>query len=189
MTQADGDRRALARIEDALRRSDPRLVAMLSTFDRIHQRERMPARQPLTRRRRPGRLHRSGPHRPGPRRRLRASRRSPNLLEPQTSGANAWAGGSSGSWFGRWRLYPPLPPGSRNRRGFRPFEILSLVMATCALGVMVVLFTVLGHAKPATTQTRAGSCTPTVLMTCQPTTGSGGTGSAGTSASRKGAAG
>jgi hypothetical protein len=185
MSLAADDRRTLARIEDALRRSDPRLVAMLATFNRLHQRERMPARKPLSRRRRLGPRWRGS-------RRLRPGRRTPNLLEPQlaeTRAAGTWAGGSSGSWLGRWRLYPPLPAGSRNKRAFRPFEILSLVMATCALGVMVVVFTVLGHAKPATTQTRAGSCTPTVLMTCQPSTGSAGTGPAGMPMSSKGAAG
>jgi hypothetical protein len=152
MALAADDRHALARIESALRRSDPKLATMLATFNRLHQSERMPARELLPR--------------PRPRLRLRG-----------------WVT-RTGRWFSRWRLYPPVSPESRKRPSFRPAEVVSLVMATCALGVMVVLFTVLGHTRSAMPPARGGACAPTALLSCQPAARS-----AGTTESTKGAAG
>jgi len=150
MTLAADDRHALARIEGALRRSDPKLAAMLATFNRLHETERMPARELL------------------PRPRLRPRQWVMRI----------------GLWFSRWRLYPPVSPASRRRPAFRPAEIVSLTMATCALGVIVVLFTVLGHTRTPALPTRAGACAPTALLSCQPAARS-----AGTTESTKGAAG
>jgi hypothetical protein len=50
-------------------------------------------------------------------------------------------------------------------------------MATCALGLMVVIFMALGHTRSgAAAQTRGtSSCTPTVVMSCLPATGPAGT--------------
>ncbi|HEY4700800.1 MAG TPA: DUF3040 domain-containing protein, partial [Streptosporangiaceae bacterium] len=47
MTLAAGERRALAKIEKNLRGSDPKLVARLSTFNRLTQAEEMPQRESL----------------------------------------------------------------------------------------------------------------------------------------------
>lgn len=167
MTLAADDRRALSRIEGALRRSDPKLAAMLATFNRLNQAERMPARE-----------------------RLRAPRLrwSPRL----------WWSARSGSRVRR-RLFAPLPPRSpapRSPAPGRPIaalrgrpsrfaQIVPVIMATCALGLMVVMFTVLAHARPAPqAQARGARCAPTVIMSCQPASGS-----AGTTVSRPGGAG
>jgi Protein of unknown function (DUF3040) len=167
MTLAADDRRALSRIEGALRRSDPKLAAMLATFNRLNQAERMPARE-----------------------RLRAPRLrwSPRL----------WWSARSGSRVCR-RLFAPLPPGSSapgssapgrpiaalRGRPSRFAQIVPVIMATCALGLMLVMFTVLAHARPGPpAQARGARCIPTVIMSCQPASGS-----AGTTVSRPGSAG
>src|ERR1700744_5101356 len=45
MSLAGREERALARIEEGLRRSDPALTAMLSTFNRLNQSDEMPRRE------------------------------------------------------------------------------------------------------------------------------------------------
>jgi hypothetical protein len=230
MTLAADDRRALSRIEGALRRSDPKLAAMLATFNRLNQAERMPARERLRapRLRWSPRLWWSARTGSRVRRRLFAPL-PPRSSAPGSSGSRSSARGSSGSrssgpgssgsrssapgpaslsrwpWSGR-RFRAPRPgqpavtpagaaqsgaaqPGrpiaALRGRPSRFAQIVPVIMATCALGLMVVMFTVLAHARPAPqVQARGARCVPTVIMSCQPASGS-----AGTTVSRPGGAG
>jgi Protein of unknown function (DUF3040) len=237
MTLAAGDRRALAKIEKNLRGSDPKLAAMLSTFNRLTQAEQMPQREVL-----------AAPSLP---RRLRA-RPGPKSGSKSESGSKS--GFKSGSPSRRRQLYLPAQPGSGRRpgsqpdpgrarrdpgtgRNFRPSRyfrpsrdyrlgrdsrlgrnsspdgdlspahaaspdghsstqrlpsqghyphtsrlpnpgryhgrsrvtaILSLTMAACALGLMVVLFSVLNHVRPAgATPAPATTCHYVMMTGCQ----------------------
>jgi hypothetical protein len=54
-------------------------------------------------------------------------------------------------------------------------QIVPVIMATCALGLVVVIFTMIGHGKPETmSQSRGSQCVPTVVNSCQPSSGSAG---------------
>jgi hypothetical protein len=119
MSLAAGERRALTQIEGALRRSDPKLAVMLSTFNRLTRCEEMPRREFVFGR---------GPLR--------------------------WLPARPGPWPDRWRG--------------RIAGILPLVIATCALGLVVVVFAALSHVRPAgATQGRATSCHSVTLAGCQ----------------------
>ena len=83
MTLAAGERRALAKIEKSLRGSDPKLVARLSTFNRLTQAEEMPQRESLTA---PSRLRRLSA---GARFWSGRSRRTPPG-QPGSSGRTGW---------------------------------------------------------------------------------------------------
>ncbi len=158
MTLAADDRRALSRIEGALRRSDPKLAATLATFNRLHQTERMPARE-----------------------RLRAPRLrwSPRLWWSARAAVTPPGAAQPGA------AQPGRPIAALRGRPSRFAQIVPVIMATCALGLMVVMFTVLAHARPAPqVQARGARCVPTVIMSCQPASGS-----AGTTVSRPGGAG
>jgi hypothetical protein len=207
MTLAADDRRALSRIEGALRRSDPRLAVMLATFNRLHQTERMPARERLRapRLRWSPRLWWSARAGSRVRRRLFAPL-PPRSSAPRSSAPRSSAPGparlSRWPWPGRRfraprpAVTPPAvtPPGAAQPgrpiaalrgRPSRFAQIVPVIMATCALGLMVVMFTVLAHARPGPpVQARGARCIPTVIMSCQPASGS-----AGTTVSRPGGAG
>jgi hypothetical protein len=184
MSLAAREERALARIEGALRRSDPKLAAMLSTFNRLNQSEEMPRREFL-----PGSTRmrwltqRSGPRpgRQGTRPPLMQSRRAfpSRKASPASPGRPTRSSRPArSSWF----ALSPRPsrlPRDRTRasrgRPSRLAQILPVIMATCALGLMVVIFTVIGHGKPTTmSQTRGTQCVPTVVNSCQPSSGSAG---------------
>jgi hypothetical protein len=175
MSLAASERRALARIEGALRRSDPKLAAMLSTFDRLNQSEEMPRREFLLRPTRLGWLTQHAGPKPAPSR-------------PSPSARPSWSARSSRSARPSWFAFSPRParlPGDRTvaslaRRPSRIVQILPVIMATCALGLMVVIFSVIGHGKPTTiSQTRGSQCVPTVVNSCQVSGGSAGPSSKG----------
>jgi hypothetical protein len=232
MTLAAGERRALAKIEKSLRGSDPKLVARLSTFNRLTQAEEMPQRESLpapSRLRRlsagagfwSGRNRRTPPRQPGssrrtgrpasgrdyrPGRNARLGRRSgsgsasgPDSTSGPGPGSTSGPGGilgpggtpDSGSTLGPGGILGPgtpadptgtpsnshhfgtsrLPSQGRyphtmrlSSSGRRPGRsriaaILSVAMAACALGLMVILFSVLNHVRPA-------GATPAPATTC-----------------------
>ena len=179
MSLAAGEQRALAQIEEALRRSDPKLAAMLSTFNRVNRSEEMPRREfllrptrvrwlitPATTRPDRRRVHppvRSRSRRASSRLSVASSRSSqPSSRSPRLSLMPRSSGGSDRPSQRRW-------PAAFTR-------VLPLIMATCALGLMVVIFVTLGHTRTgAAAQTRGSSCTPTVVMSCLPATGTSGT--------------
>jgi hypothetical protein len=173
MSLAGREERALARIEEALRRSDPALTAMLSTFNRLNQSDEMPRREFLLR---PTRMRwltqRPDPHpdrraAPAP---LMQTRQSPPA-RPARSGRPRWFALSPRPS----RLPRDRTRDGRRRQPFRIVQVLPLIMATCALGLMVAIFTVIGHGKAETmTQTRGTQCVPTVVNSCQPQLGSAG---------------
>lgn len=173
MSLAASEERALARIEGALRRSDPKLAAMLSTFNRLNQSEEMPRREFLLRSTRMRWLT----QRAGPRPDRRATR-PPLMQSPQAVPAPSSRPAKS-SWFALSPRPSRLPRdrtrASQPRRPFRVVQVLPLIMATCALGLMVAIFTVIGHGKPETmSQTRGSQCVPTVVNSCPPQDGSAG---------------
>jgi Protein of unknown function (DUF3040) len=170
MSLAASEERALARIEGALRRSDPKLAAMLSTFNRLNQSEEMPRREFLLRSTRMRWLT----QRAGPRPDRRVTR--PPLMQTRQAPSSPPA---RSSWFALSPRPSRLPRdrtrASQPRRPFRVVQVLPLIMATCALGLMVAIFTVIGHGKPETmSQTRGSQCVPTVVNSCQPQDGSAG---------------
>jgi hypothetical protein len=221
MTLAAGERRALAKIEKNLRGSDPKLVARLSTFNRLTQAEEMPQRESLAapsglRRLSagagfwPGRKRRTPPGQPGSSRRpgrpasgrdyrrgrdARLGRGSgPRTTSDPAStlgpgapsgpgstpgpGTSSDPGGvsSSSRHFSTNRLpsqghYPHTMrlsnPGRRPGRS-RVAAILSVAMAACALGLMVFLFSVLNHVRPAGASPAPATTCHYVMMTgCQ----------------------
>jgi hypothetical protein len=209
MTLAAGERRALAKIEKNLRGSDPKLVARLSTFNRLTQAEEMPQRESLAapsglRRLSagagfwPGRKRRTPPGQPGSSRRpgrpasgrdyrrgrdARLGRGSgPRTTSDPAStlgpGAPSGPGSTSSSSrsFSTNRLpsqghYPHTMrlsnPGRRPGRS-RVAAILSVAMAACALGLMVFLFSVLNHVRPAGASPAPATTCHYVMMTgCQ----------------------
>ena len=189
MTLAADDRRALSRIEGALRRSDPKLAAMLATFNRLNQTERMPARERLRapRLRWSPRLWWSARAGSRVRRRLFAPL-PPRSSAPRSSASRSSTPGSAVTPPGAGQpgaAQPGRPIAALRGRPSRFAQIVPVIMATCALGLMVVMFTVLAHARPAPqVQARGARCVPTVIMSCQPASGS-----AGTTVSRPGGAG
>jgi Protein of unknown function (DUF3040) len=221
MTLAAGERRALAKIEKNLRGSDPKLVARLSTFNRLTRAEEMPQRESLAapsglRRLSagagfwPGRKRRTRPGQPGSSRRpgrpasgrdyrrgrdARLGRGSgPRTTSDPAStlgpgapsgpgstpgpGTSSDPGGvsSSSRHFSTNRLpsqghYPHTMrlsnPGRRPGRS-RVAAILSVAMAACALGLMVFLFSVLNHVRPAGASPAPATTCHYVMMTgCQ----------------------
>ena len=152
MALAADEERALARIEEELCRSDPRLAAKLSMFNRLTRSEAMPERELLTP---PGRLR-------------RFCRRA-------------------GLWTARWRLYPPVPPraprpslpspGPRSSLSYHPTAgrhrwpsrlaaILPVIATVCALGVVVAIFSALGHVDGGAARAPASSCHAVTLTGC-----------------------
>ena len=221
MTLAAGERRALAKIEKNLRGSDPKLVARLSTFNRLTQAEEMPQRESLAapsglRRLSagagfwPGRKRRTPPGQPGSSRRpgrpasgrdyrrgrdARLGRSSgPRTTSDPASPLGPGAPSGPGSTPGPGTSSDPgsassssrhfstnrLPsqghyshtmrlsnPGRRPGRS-RVAAILSVAMAACALGLMLVLFTVLNHVRPAGASPAPATTCHYVMMTgCQ----------------------
>jgi ABC-type nickel/cobalt efflux system permease component RcnA len=158
MTLAAGERRALAKIEKSLRGSDPKLVARLSTFNRLTQAEEMPQRESLA---------------------------APSRLRRRSAGAGFWSGRnrrtppgqpSTSHHFGTSRLpsqghYPHtmrLSSSARRPGRSRIAAILSVAMAACALGLMVILFSVLNHVRPAgATPAPATTCHYVMMTGCQ----------------------
>ncbi|HEX3749617.1 MAG TPA: hypothetical protein VHW06_03565 [Streptosporangiaceae bacterium] len=179
MSLAPREERELARIEGALRRSDPRLAAKLSTFNRLNQSEEMPRREFLLR---PTRM-RWLTQRPGPRPDRQGG--PPPLMQSRHPfpARPARSARPTGSARPHWFALSPRPsrlPRDRTRASqprwpSRMAQIVPVIMATCALGLVVVIFTMIGHGKPETmSQSRGSQCVPTVVNSCQPSSGSAG---------------
>src|ERR1700749_3075065 len=111
MALAADEERALSRIEEELRRSDPRLAAKLSMFNRLTRSEAMPQRELLTA---PGRLRR-GSSPPG----LWAARW--RLSPPVTPGG------------------PRHPDTAHHRWRYQLTTILPVLVTVCALGAIVAI--------------------------------------------------
>jgi hypothetical protein len=196
MTLAAGERRALAKIEKSLRGSDPKLVARLSTFNRLTQAEEMPQRESLTTPSRLQRLSAGAKFWSGGKRRTPLGTPGPGV--PSTPGAGATSGPKATSGPGapagpkapadhtgtpstsRHFSTRPLPSQGRyphtmrlssssRRPGMsRIAAILSVAMAACALGLMVILFSVLNHVRPAgATPAPATTCHYVMMTGCQ----------------------
>lgn len=184
MTLAAGERRALAKIEKSLRGSDPKLVARLSTFNRLTQAEEMPQRESLPA---PSRLRRlsararfwSGRNQrtqPGQPRQPASSRRTgrPAADPTDTPSAPSTPSGSQHSGISRLPSqgrYPHTMRLSSSNGGpgrSRIAAILSVAMAACALGLMVILFSMLNHVRPAgATPAPATTCHYVMMTGCQ----------------------
>ncbi|HEY0717260.1 MAG TPA: DUF3040 domain-containing protein [Streptosporangiaceae bacterium] len=132
MTLAAGEQRTLAKIEGNLRRSDPKLAAMLSTFNRLTRAEEMPRREFLAA---PARLRHSG------------TRRLP----------------SQGHYPSASRLTDP----ARYHRASRISRILPVVIAVCALGLMIVLFSAVDHGRSAAVPSGPATTCHVVLAGCR----------------------
>jgi hypothetical protein len=190
MTLAAGERRALAKIEKSLRGSDPKLVARLYTFNRLTQAEEMPQRESLTA---PSRLQRlpagarfwSGrsrrtppgpPGQPGPPGPLGqpGSGRRPGRPAADPTDTPSISSGSQHSGIsrlpsqGRYPHTMRLSSSGRHPGMSRIAAIVSVAMAACALGLMVILFSVLNHVRPAgATPAPATTCHYVMMTGCQ----------------------
>jgi len=152
MTLAAGEQRALTKIEEVLRRSDPKLAAMLSTFNRLARSEEMPRREFLSA---PGRLRW---------RSARAGARSARAGARSGHPRNTSRLPSQGGYPNASRLTSP----SRYRRVPRIAAILSVAIAVGALGLMVVLFSAINHVRPAgATPGPASTCHYVMKAGCQ----------------------
>jgi hypothetical protein len=153
MTLAVEEQRRLARIEGALRRSDPKLTAMLSMFNRLTRSEAMPRQEFLSSAGRgPWPLGQPGP----PARPDHLMR----LHRPASFGRPVRLGGPA-------RLAGPRRLGQSRVPG-RIVAILTLVMAMCVLGLTVVLFSALSHVgSGSATPGPAASCHSVMLAGCQ----------------------
>ena len=186
MTLAAGEQRSLARIEGALRRSDPKLAAMLSMFNCLTRSEAMPRQEflpsPGPRRwplGRPARTVRPfDPLRPAHLKRpMGAARfsqpeRPVGFSQPERPPTPAYlmrlhrptrrpvrVGGPAGL-AGPVRLGRPGVPA-------RMAAILPLVMAMCVLGLIAVLFSALSHVgSGSATRAPAASCHSVTLAGC-----------------------
>jgi hypothetical protein len=181
MTLAAGERRALAKIERSLRGSDPKLVARLSTFNRLSQAEEMPQRESLpapSRLRRlsagprfwSGRSRRTPPGQPGSSRRTGRPAADPTDTPstPSTPSGSQHSGISRLPSQGRYPHTMRLSSSSRRPGRSRIAAILSVAMAACALGLMVILFSVLNHVRPAgATPAPATTCHYVMMTGCQ----------------------
>lgn len=153
MTLAAEEQRRLARIEGALRRSDPKLTAMLSMFNRLTRSEAMPRQEFLLS---PGRRTwpLGQPGRPAGPAHLMRLHRPASFRRPVPLGGPA-------------RLAGPVGLG-RSRVSARIAAILTLVMAMCVLGLMVVLFSALSHVGSGSANPGpAASCHSVTLAGCQ----------------------
>jgi hypothetical protein len=156
MTLAAGEQRRLARIERALRRSDPKLTAMLSMFNRLTRSEAMPRREFLPE---PGWLR-------------RLSARPVRSARPDRP---VWAARSTRPIWSARPVRPARParparPVRPARRGWpsRLVAILPLIMAMCVLGLVVVLFSALSHVgSGSATHGPAVSCHSVMLAGCR----------------------
>jgi hypothetical protein len=153
MTLAAGEERALARIEGALRRSDPKLAAMLSTFNRLTRSEEMPRREFLF----GSRPLRWPPAHAGPW--LDRWRPVPPLPSGESPGHQA-----------RRLSRPERPP--RYGRPSRLAGILPLVVVTFALALVIAVFAALSHTRSAGVVPDTGtSCATQSTAGCQPPAG------------------
>ncbi len=184
MALAADEERALSRIEEELRRCDPKLAAKLAMFNRLTQSEAMPQRELLTAPSRLRRLFASAgiraarwrlyppvpPRGPGP-------APSPGRATPSSRGAQPQPGHL-------FSLSPrpsgqPRPgnqtsehPGPAARRWpARLVAILPVIVTVCALGAIVAVFSALSRVDTsAANQAPASQCHSVLLAGCQSVT-------------------
>lgn len=182
MALAADEERALSRIEEELRRSDPKLAAKLAMFNRLTRSEAMPQRELVTA--------------PGPLRRLSARAgvwtarwrlyppvpsRGTRLTPPPGPATRP----GSGAQPHPGHLFNLSPRPSRlpsDRPGDRPSEhsgpaprrwparfaaILPVIMTVCALGAIVAIFSALGRADTSgANPVPASQCRSVLLPDC-----------------------
>jgi hypothetical protein len=185
MALAADEERALSRIEEELRRSDPKLATKLAMFNRLTRSEAMPERELLTA---PGRLRRLSA-RAGAwtaRRRLYPplSPRGAHVAPPPGPasrsglGAQPLPGGAQPGYLFSRSPRPSRPPRPGDRRGPAPHRwparflaILPVIVTVCALGAVVAIFSALGHVgPPASRPAPASPCRSVLLPGCQSAT-------------------
>jgi hypothetical protein len=188
MALAADEERALSRIEEELRRSDPKLAAKLAMFNQLTRSEAMPERELLTA---PGRLRRMSA-RAG----VRVARwrlyppippRGPGHAPPP--GPAARCGLDAQPPHGHIFNLSPRPsrlPRPSNRPSNQPSQhsgptprrwparlvaILPLIMTVCALGAIVAIFSALGRVDTsAPNPVPASQCRSVLLPGCQSAT-------------------
>lgn len=184
MALAADEERALSRIEEELRRSDPNLAAKLAMFNRLTRSEAMPQRELLTA---PSRLRRLRA-RAG----IRVARwrlyppvppRGPGLAPPPGPAARSGPGAQPQPGH----LFDLSPRPSRLARpGDRPSErsgpaarrwparfvaILPVIVTVCALGAVVAIFSALSRVDTsAPNPVPASQCRSVLLAGCQSAT-------------------
>jgi hypothetical protein len=184
MALAADEERALSRIEEELRRCDPKLAAKLAMFNRLTQSEAMPQRELLTAPSRLRRLFASAG--------IRAARwRLYPPVPPGGSGLAPSPGRATPSGRGAqpqpghlFSLSPrpsgqPRPgnqtsehPGPAPRRWpARLVAILPVIVTVCALGAIVAVFSALSRVDTsAANQAPASRCHSVLLAGCQSAT-------------------
>jgi hypothetical protein len=187
MALAADEERVLSRIEEDLCRSDPKLAAMLSMFNRLTGSEAMPPRELLATPSRMRRLStRAGvwaarwrlypPLPPNSRRLVTTHRPGDDIMRPRprsrTPRAARRAPGTRLSNLSPRPSRLPsasAPPGSaRHRWPSRVAAILPVIVAVLALGVMVAIFSALSRVgSPTGIPAPVGSCHSVMLAGCQ----------------------
>jgi hypothetical protein len=179
MALAADEERALSRIEEELRRSDPKLAAKLAMFNRLTRSEAMPQRELLHR---PSRLRRlfNQAGRRAERWRLYppvstpGSRfvRPPGPATPSGPGAQPDPGLLSFSPRPVGRAQTSERPGPAARRWpARLVSMLPVIVTIFALGAIVAIFSALGHLdSSASSPIPPNACRSVLLPGCQPTT-------------------
>jgi hypothetical protein len=181
MALAADEERVLSRIEEDLCRSDPKLAAMLSMFNRLTRSEAMPPRELLAI---PSRMRRFStragvwaarwrlypPLPPDSRRLVTTSRPGDDTMRPRSRTPRAPDPRLSNLSPRPSRL-PSVsdPPGSARRRWPSPVAaILPVIVAVLALGMMVAIFSALSRVgSPTGTPAPASSCHSVMLAGCQ----------------------
>jgi DUF3040 family protein len=180
MALAADEERALSRIEEELRRSDPKLAAKLAMFNRLTQSEAMPQRELLTA---PSRLRRLSARTGGWAARWRLYPPIPphgtRLTAPPGPATRSGLSAQSQPGY-LFSLNPrpsrPARPGHRpgpapHRWPARFFAILPVIVTVCALGAVVAIFSALGHVgPPASNPAPASPCRSVLLPSCQSAT-------------------
>ena len=182
MALAADEERALSRIEEELRRSDPKLAAKLAMFNRLTRSEAMPQRELLTA---PGRLRRLSAragvwvarwrlYPPVPPRGARVAPPPGPATRPGLGAQSQPGGPQPGYLFSRSPRpgRPPRPgdgPGPAPHRGpGRLVTILPVIVMVCALGAVVAIFSALSRVgAPAASPAPASACRSVLLPGCQ----------------------
>jgi hypothetical protein len=184
MALAADEERALSRIEEELRRSDPKLAAKLAMFNRLTQSEAMPQRELLTAPSRLRRLFASAG--------IRAARwRLYPPVPPRGPGRAPSPGSTARSGRGAqpqpghlFSLSPrpsgPIRPGSQTSEHAGPaprrwparlLAILPVIATVCAMGAIVAVFSALSRVDTsAANQAPARPCHSVLLTGCQSAT-------------------
>jgi Protein of unknown function (DUF3040) len=184
MALAADEERALSRIEEELRRSDPKLAAKLAMFNRLTRSEAMPQRELLTP---PSRLRRflARTGAGAERWRLYPPVSSPGSRFVRPPGPATRSGPGAQADPGDLFSLTPSPSPSRlpkptdrqsepstptsRRWSARFLAILPVIVTVCAMGAIVAIFSVLGHVDNSA-PIPANQCRSLLLPDCQSAT-------------------